>query len=291
MQSEHDHFLHRLLDEEGPVEVDLEGRARRQLRAEPLEFRTHRARDLERVGLRHLLYPQADSGHAVRSRHGALVLGREPHVGDLAQADEVSVRPRGRSSSWRKSCSVSSPVSVRSVSSRCDDSMPAGRKLHVLAPERVLDVEDRELPRGERLAVDPDAHCVAPRSAQPDPGHPGHDAEPLGKHAVRVVRELEHAHRVARQVHVHDRFGVGSRPCRCPADRPPPAAAPATRATRSRTSFAASSTDRLGIELEVDARAAVDALRGDLGHALEPATRSSMTCVIFVSTTSADAPR
>ena len=34
----------------------------------------------------------------------------------------------------------------------------SGRQLHVLATQRILDIRDRELTRGQRLAIDPDAH-------------------------------------------------------------------------------------------------------------------------------------
>ncbi len=65
----------------------------------------------------------------------------------------------------------------------------------------------------------------------------------------------------------------------------------ATRATRSRTSFAASSTGRPGSNsrLMLDRPSTLwDVI---FVTPSSPATRSSITCVILVSTTSAEAPR
>lgn len=65
----------------------------------------------------------------------------------------------------------------------------------------------------------------------------------------------------------------------------------ATRATRSRTSFAASSTERDGSNSRLMLERPSRLCEVIFVTPSMPATRSSMTCVILVSTTSADAPR
>ncbi len=64
-----------------------------------------------------------------------------------------------------------------------------------------------------------------------------------------------------------------------------------TRATRSRTSFAASSTERSGANSRLMFERPSMLCEVILVTPSSPATRSSITCVIFVSTTSAAAPR
>ncbi len=66
---------------------------------------------------------------------------------------------------------------------------------------------------------------------------------------------------------------------------------PTTRATRSRTSLAASSTERPGSNSRLMLERPSVLCEVILVMPSSPATRSSITCVILVSTTSADAPR
>ena len=68
---------------------------------------------------------------------------------------------------------------------------PPGRQLHVLAAQRRLDVGDRQLPRGERLAIEPHAHRVAARTVQAHARDARQHAEPLDQHALGVVGQLE----------------------------------------------------------------------------------------------------
>ena len=65
----------------------------------------------------------------------------------------------------------------------------------------------------------------------------------------------------------------------------------ATRATRSRTSLAASSTGRSGANSRLMLERPSTLCEVILVTPSSPETRSSMTWVIFVSTTSAEAPR
>ncbi len=85
---------------------------------------------------------------------------------------------------------------------------PARGQLDVLAPQRVLDVGDRELARRERLPVDPDAHRVAAAADDADARDAGHRRHAVDDVALGVVRELEHRHRVGRERERHDGVGV-----------------------------------------------------------------------------------
>ena len=111
----------------------------------------------------------------------------------------------------RKSSGVSNPVSVFSTNSRDFDSMrPAGICTFSLL-QRGLDVLHREPPGGERRAIEPNAHGIAPIAREPHARHAGQRREPVHDVALGVVRELEAAERVAREVDEDDRLGVGVR--------------------------------------------------------------------------------
>jgi len=85
---------------------------------------------------------------------------------------------------------------------------PAGRQLDVLAPERVLDVGDGELARGERLAVDPHAHRVATPAIEENARDAGHRRESVDEIPLDVVGRLERRHRVGAEAEEHDRLGA-----------------------------------------------------------------------------------
>ena len=96
----------------------------------------------------------------------------------------------------RKSSSVSRPTSVRSENSRVRDSRrPAGSSTFSRRSASSMSV-DRELTRGERLAIDPDAHRVAATAADGHARHARHGREPIDQVALGVVGDFEHRHRV-----------------------------------------------------------------------------------------------
>ena len=236
--------------------------------------------------------PMLIAGHAVRcatrcARSRPRAARRPPRPGARGNR-----RRRGRRRGCGNPAPVSSPVSVRSVNSRCDDSMRPAGSSHVLAPQRVLDVGDRELPRGE--APPGRARCASRSGAPPfrrTLATPGTTPKPVDQVALGVVGELEHVQRVAREVDEHDRLGVDVHLADIAADRPRPAGARRRATTRSRTSLAASSMSRSAIELESMLERPSTLCEVSLVTPSRPATRSSMTCVILVSTTSAEAPR
>ena len=86
---------------------------------------------------------------------------------------------------------------------------PPRRQLDVLAAQCVLDVGDGELPRRERLAVDPDPHRIAARAVDTHARHARHGREPVEQVALGVVGELEHRHRVGAEAERHD--GIAAR--------------------------------------------------------------------------------
>ena len=110
---------------------------------------------------------------------------------------------------FRKSCSVAKPVAVRSVNSRCSDSRrPAGSS--TFSRRRcVLDLGHGQTAGGQRLAVEPDPHRVAPLAGDADPRHAVDRAQAIDQHAVGVVGELERGQPLALEVQPHHRIGVG----------------------------------------------------------------------------------
>ena len=173
----------------------------------PLDLGAHAARDLERVALRLGLHLQHEAGLAVEAAVRPLVLGGERDFGELAEPHEVAVGAAlddevaevllGLEADHRAQRELARP--------RLE---PARGQLDVLAPQRVLDVGDRELARRERLAVDPDSHRVAAGALDADAGDTGHRRHAVDDVALGVVREIEHRHGIRRERERHDGVGV-----------------------------------------------------------------------------------
>ena len=89
---------------------------------------------------------------------------------------------------------------MRSVNSRSLRFEAAGRQLDVLVQQRVLDVGDRELARGQVLARQPHAHGVAARAVHAHVGHAVERRELVDQITLHVVGELEHVALRARDV-------------------------------------------------------------------------------------------
>jgi hypothetical protein len=192
------HLLERGLDRQRVVDAHLERRSLREARLHPLDLRPHAARDVERIALRLRLHLHHEPGTAVEAAVGTLVLGRETHVGKLPKAHEMPIGAACDDEIAKVLLGLEAHHRTQRKFARARLE-PTRGQLDVLAAQRVLDVRDGELARGERLAVDPDAHRVASSTDDVyvgDAGHRGHpiDDVPLGK-----VREVEHRHRIGRE--------------------------------------------------------------------------------------------
>ncbi len=82
-------------------------------------------------------------------------------------------------------------------------------QLDILGPERVFHVLDREIVRGEPLAIDPDPHRVAALAIDRDVRDAVEVLEPVDEEAVDVVRDLERRQLRARQHDHHDGLRIG----------------------------------------------------------------------------------
>jgi hypothetical protein len=194
--------------------------------------------------------------------------GGEAHVGHFREPHEVTVRTAPDHERAEVLFAIEAGLGAqREFALRGFE--PAGRQLDVFPAQRVLDVDDGELPRSERFPVDPHPHRVAASAVDAHPGHPGQHPEPLDEHAVGVIGELEHVERVAREVEVHDRLGVEVHLADLGRIR-------LLRQLRRHTRHAVPHVVRgfvhrpVRCKLEIDTRTPVDTLRGDLGDALEP---------------------
>ena len=77
------------------------------------------------------------------------------------------------------------------------------------APQRVLDVLDRQIEGRQPLAVDPDAHGIAALAEDRHVGDAVEVLQPVDDEAVDVVGDLQRVHAVAGEHQVHDRLRVG----------------------------------------------------------------------------------
>ena len=184
------HLLHRFLDEYRAVEVDLEACAGRKVRSQTLDLVPDVLRDLERIRLRDLLDGDADAGHAIRARNAPFVLSGETHVGHLVEPHQVAVRPAADRKLAEFLLGGEPGVGAqREFALRGFE--PARRELYVLTAQCRLDVGDGEPARGQRLAIEPDPHRVAPGAVQPDARHARQHAQPLDQDALTVVGQFE----------------------------------------------------------------------------------------------------
>jgi hypothetical protein len=88
---------------------------------------------------------------------------------------------------------------------------PAGRQLHVLATQSVLDICHRHATRGECLAIEPDAHRVPSLPAQRGARNAGHGRDAVHDVTLGVVGDLEQRHGVRGEVQDCDCLAAGVR--------------------------------------------------------------------------------
>jgi hypothetical protein len=164
-------------------------------------------RDFERIRLRDLLDGDADTGYAIRARNAPFVLSGETHVGHLVESHQVAVRPAADRKLAEFLLGGEPGVGAqREFALRGFEA--ARRELYVFTAQCRLDIGDGEPARGQRLAIEPDPHRVAPGAVQPDARHARQNAQPLDQDAFTVVGQFEDVERVAREVEVDDRLGV-----------------------------------------------------------------------------------
>ena len=191
-----DTSLHRRLDRDRVVDVDLEPRARRQRRLDALHLGAHAACHLERVAPSTAPRPDAEYPARRWCAIGALVLAPRAARRRPRRAGRGARPCRGAITSLRKSCSVSRPIIVRSENSRVrDSSRPAGSstfsRRSALSMSVTVSWRAASAWRSIQTRI---AYRRAPLIVTR--ATPGHRRQPIDEVALRVVRELEHRHRV-----------------------------------------------------------------------------------------------
>jgi hypothetical protein len=284
-----EHLEHRRLDERGAVEVDAQLDALRQRRQDFLHGGANPARDLHGVRLGLLLDAEADGRDHVGARRAALVLGADTHVRDVAEAHEVAVsaapddQRREVLGAHQARARAQRELALRRLE-------PARRELDVLAPERCGDVFRGDAARGHRLAVQPQAHGVAPRPPSCTRATPSTtEKRSISMRSAMSVSSSVEWRSLVKVSHMTGCVSLSAFAiCGGSASG---GSWESTRPTRSRTSFAASSTLRFSENSSVTVERSSRLVEVSFWMPSSPATWSSMTCVTRVSMTSADAPR
>ncbi len=178
-----------------------------QLAAERRHLGVHGVGDRHRVGLRLAHHAERDRGLAVEAHEVAVVLGADLDAGDVAEPDHLAValgdhqrrELLGRGHLAEGPYGELAPCALH----------PAGRQVDVLAPERGLDVGDRQVGGGQPHVVDPHAHRVPALARDDDGGDAAELAQAILDASLGDGGELELAVALARKRHPHDRARVG----------------------------------------------------------------------------------
>ena len=206
LEQHRDDLAHRLGDKHGEIEIDLAGDVLRQRALHEFDFARDSLRDIEHVGLRSRDDADADPGQTVRACEIALILGRKPYFRHITEAYEV---PIGRTADDERA-KVLRRLHRRP---RAQGELPLARfdaprrQLDVLAPQRRLDIVDGELPRSQRLAIDPDTHRITAAAREARRGHAGQRTETVDDVAIDVLAQLERAALGAGEIDIDDWLG------------------------------------------------------------------------------------
>ena len=195
-----------LVDEHGIVGADLDFHALRQERAQQIDLLAHPVRDGDRVGLRLADHAEPDQLAAVRADDGLVVLDPALDLGDVGEADRVAVDPLDHDLAELLDGRQPALGAHRELAR--GRAQLAGRQLDVVAPQRRLDVVDREIARRHRPAVEPDPDRVAPLAEDLDLGDAFERRQPVDDEALHVVRDLGRGQPGAGDRDPHDRVGV-----------------------------------------------------------------------------------
>ena len=144
----------------------------------------------------------------VQARVRPLVLRCNLNLGHLSEAHEVAARAAGDHEIAEILLSLEAHHRAQRKFPRARLEPPGG-ELHVFAAQRVLDIGHGQLPRGKRLAVNPDPHRIAPAAVDAHARNARNRRKPIDEIALGVVRELEHRHRFGAERDGHDGIGAG----------------------------------------------------------------------------------
>jgi hypothetical protein len=261
------HLVDRGLDELRRVEVHRQRHALRQRGPDALHLGTHGPRRGQRVRLGLLDDPEPQGRPAVGAELAAQLHGPDLDLGDLAE-------PHGIAAGCARDHQAGEVLRGAELPARAQRELallrlqPPRGPLGVLLLQRALDVLGGEAARGQRQAVQPDAHGEAPLPAQAHLRDALEVGEAVHEVALGVVRELEPVHPVAGEHEPEDRrgVGVGLGDLR----RVGLLGQLAERAADAVAHVVGGVVDvARELELDADGGAAVAAARGDLAHALD----------------------
>ncbi len=183
-----EHTIDRGADEIGFVVEDGGARALRKCRTQQGLFGRDTLGHRERIRGRLPDDPEPDRGLAAGEEFETLVLGADFHLGDLAEADLITV-PSGDDDTGEI-------LAGRQLGIGLDRDFPlAGRqpspgKVHVLPLDRGFDILNGHAACRERGAVDPDPHRVAALAADVDARHPRHGGHAVDDDPAQEVGQL-----------------------------------------------------------------------------------------------------
>ena len=200
-------LLDRPLDEHRGVVALLDLHALGKGGVEAGHLRLGGVRHRDRVGGGLLDDPQSHHGHPVAAKEGAVLLGAALHPRHVPQANQIAaLSPRDHQ--------AGELLRGRERALHAHAELPGGRfhaarrQLHVLGPQRTLQVRHRDPAGSQGVAVDPDAHREGLVAADTHPRHPVEHREAIDQVAAGIVGELGDGHAVAHQIEPHDHILV-----------------------------------------------------------------------------------
>ena len=195
-----------LVDERRVVGPDRDLHADRQVGSDQVELVAHPVGNRDGVGLGLAQHAETDRLAAVRADDALVILHAAFDARDVGEADRIAVDPLDHD--VLELSDVGEPA-LRAHGELARGRLElAGRQLDVVAPQRLLDVIDREVARRHRAPVEPDADRIAPLAEDLDLRDALERRQPVEHEALDVVGDLGRAQPIAGDRDAHHRIGV-----------------------------------------------------------------------------------
>ena len=150
----------------------------------------------------------ADHLHLIASEEGPFLGRLAFHTRNIPQADEIAVFALAENELAEiRGCPVTA-LDPRRELALCGFDAP-GRQFHILGAQRIFHVVYGELARGKRGPVEPDAHGIAARAAEPDTCHPVKRRKAVYEIVFCIIGQLQNIHVRAHEVEPHDHVVAG----------------------------------------------------------------------------------
>ena len=192
-------FLDRGADKNGVVEAGDQFHAVGQLPIDTCHFLPHQIADRQRVGGALLDHPQAHHRLAIAAKQAAVLGTGQLDPGHIPEANQVAIIALAQHQLAKVLGSFIAAIHPH-------DKIPfqgfqgTRGQLHVLGADGRLHVCHREIPRRQRVAIQPDPHGIDLLAGNAHPGHPLQHREPILQVTAGVVGQLQRVHTRRHQV-------------------------------------------------------------------------------------------